>query len=137
MDRRTDRQSIILISGVLVTGGFGARTSTQLFLPHTGKTCSLKSLPDKRYVHTMDVVSDKIIICGGYYGTTTSCIQFLPTSSTGSWVYYATLAQGRSYHTSHVFQEDLLLMGGQERPNPGTTESIGKGTQYNLQQETR
>ena len=83
--------------------------------------------------HSLDVVSKKIIMCGGA-ATWTSCLEFLPTSSTGSWVNYTTLAQGRYAHTSHVFKDDLLLLGGDV--SKGTTEIIGKGTQYNLQQDT-
>jgi hypothetical protein len=133
---QTDRQTIyyIDISGVIITGGNGAGTSTEVFLPHTGKTCSLQSLPDSRHYHSMDTVANKTIICGGS-DTRTSCLEFLTTSSTGSWAHYATLAQGRYGHTTHSYQDDLLLMGG--AASQGTTEIIGKGTQYNLQQDTR
>ena len=83
----------------------------------------------------MDTIAEKIILCGGYDANSrTSCLEFLPTSSTGSWAQYATLAQGRYEHTTHVFQDELLLMGGSV--SPGTTEIIGKGTQYDLQQDT-
>ena len=78
--------------------------------------------------HSLDVVSKKIIMCGGA-ATWTSCLEFLPTSSTGSWANYATLVHGR-----YVFQEDILMMGGSF--SKGTTEIIGKGLQYNLLQET-
>ena len=86
----------------------------------------------------MDVVSNKIILCGGR-DTQTSCLQFLLTSSTGSWVNYTTLAQGRYGHTSqsHVFkdaEDATMLLGGYVSPR--TTELIGSGTQYNLQQDT-
>jgi hypothetical protein len=130
----TDRQSIIFISGVLITGGTGAKTSTELFLPHSGKTCSLQSLPDIRHHHSLDVVSKKIILCGGG-SSLTSCLEFLPTSSTGTWANYGTLAQGRYAHTSHSFQGELIMLGGSASSR--TTEIIGKGMRYNLQQDTR
>jgi hypothetical protein len=79
-------------------------------------------------------VGDKIILCGGD-DTRTSCLEFLPTSSTGSWAPYATLALGRYRHTSHVFKDDLLLLGGSVSKR--TTEIIGKGAQYDLKQDTR
>jgi hypothetical protein len=83
----------------------------------------------------MDTIAEKIILCGGGdTNTWTSCLEFLTTSSTGSWANYATLAQGRWGHTSHVFQDELLLLGG--LVSKGTTEIIGKGTQYDLQQDT-
>ena len=132
----THRQPIfnMLISGIIITGGRGAYTSTELFLPHTGKTCSLQSLPDNRYQHSMDVVSNKIIVCGGS-SSQTSCLQFHPTSSRGSWTNYATLAQRRYSHTTHVFQGDMMLYGGSASKR--TSEIIGKSTLYNLQHDTK
>ena len=133
----TDRLAInyIQISGVLITGGSGALTSTELFLPHNGKTCSLQNLPDNRYYHSIDFIGSKVLLCGGGAGSSrTSCLQFLPDSSIGSWVNFATLAQGRYSHASHVFNGDLLLMGGDDSRN---AEILGSGPQYNLQQVTR
>jgi hypothetical protein len=124
----------MLISGIIITGGRGAYTSTELFLPHTGKTCSLQSLPDNRYQHSMDVVENKIIVCGGT-SSQTSCLQFHSTSSTGSWTHYATLAQRRYGHTTHVFQGDMMLYGGSVSKR--TSEIMGKSTQYNLRHDTK
>ena len=127
------------ISGVLIAGGTGpsgASTSTELFLPHTGTSCSLQSLPDIRYKHSMDKVSDQIILCGGGQGPTqTSCLEFVPTPSTGSWKKYKTLAQRRYDHNSFAFKGDLILLGG--AANTQTTEIVGKGRKFNLKQDTR
>lgn len=124
-----------MVEGVLITGGYGALTSTELFLPHTGKTCSLQSLPDRREWHSLTVLSNQAILCGGGSGSfRTSCLQFLPNSSTGTWVNYASLAQSRYSHTAHVFQDKVLLLGGDD--SPGTAEIIGSDTRYNLHQDT-
>ena len=47
---------------VLITGGFGALQSAELFLPWNGSTCSLPSLPGERRWHTQTVGT----LCGGY-----------------------------------------------------------------------
>lgn len=127
------------IYGVLITGGGESGKSTELFLPDTGKTCSLQPLPDSRHRHSLDNVAGKIILCGGpTYSITdtrgTTCLEFLPNSSTGSWVQYATLALARFFHTSFSYQGDLLLMGGADSKT--TTEILGKGPQYDLLQRT-
>merc|ERR1719318_627493 len=70
-----------MVEGVLITGGYGADRSTELYLPQTGKTCSLQSLPNSRYHHSLDFFSNHIILCGGGSSSSrTSCLQFLPTS---------------------------------------------------------
>lgn len=121
--------------GVLVTGGAwgGAERSTQLYLPATGKTCSLASLPDNRVHHSMDYISSQVVLCSGG-SNSTSCLKFLTDSSNGSWASYATMAIPRNVHTTHVFQDKLLLMGGSSTE---TTEILGQGQQYNLQIGTR
>jgi hypothetical protein len=79
----------------------------------------------------MDTVAERIILCGGGDGSArTSCLEFLPTTSTGSWVYYATLAAGRFGHTSHVFKGEVLILAG--HVSRTSTEMLGKGLQYSI-----
>ena len=52
---------IITMPGIILSGGLGARTSVEVSVPSTGLSCSLPSLPDGRYGHTVD----SLIICGG------------------------------------------------------------------------
>ena len=77
----------ILAAGILIAGGehkrhwfVGDPTSTEVFLPGTGKTCVQADLPDKRYHHTLDTVGTTIVMCGGWrWGgdiIDTSCLQF-------------------------------------------------------------
>ena len=84
----------------------------------------------------MDFLKDHAVVCGGGGSTQTTCLQFLPNSTTaGSWVSYGTLAQSRYLHGSHVFQDQLILMGDHHRLKPRTTEILGKGLQFNLQHD--
>ena len=70
----------------MIAGGYEqAGKSVELFLPETGKTCYVASLPEERYEFTMDSVDNTgtVIACGGDT-TQTSCIQFRPTSAEGN-----------------------------------------------------
>jgi len=85
----------------------GITSSVEMFIPETGRTCRIQDLGDDRMGHTMDWVNNKVVICGGveeYTGN--SCIQF----SGGSWGRYATMAKGRSSHTSWVSRSGLVLL---------------------------
>ena len=70
-----------IVGGILIAGGLGADTSTEVFLPGTGKTCALADLPDKRYYHTLDTVGTTAVLCGGEYGDARiSCLEFSNTA---------------------------------------------------------
>ena len=113
-------------TGVLIAGGSGTGITTELFLPVTGKTCSLASLPSPRTGHTLNLVGSTIVLCSAK-----SCLQFQPSSGTGSWSSYSTLAESRYYHTSHVTQDGLLLLLGGDGSRE-TAELVGGGEGYNL-----
>merc|ERR1719369_1261585 len=112
---------------ILITGGGGARTSVELFYPQSGKKCSLHSLPQDRYYHTLDTLPGNIpILCGG--GRTTaaehSCLYF--SSPTSPWTSVnTTLAERRSVHSSWVHGGDLVLLGA--RYSPTTAETLYEG----------
>ena len=92
------------MTGILVSGGYGdAITSVEVFSPLTGESCSLPSLPDHRYRHTMD----GLLICGGDV-TTVSCLTF----SSGEWTRSNTLMEQRTDHTSWQTEEGVVLIGG-------------------------
>jgi len=93
--------------GIILSGGRAAnipitKTSVEVFVPSTGKSCSLPSLPDDRSYHTMDGT----LICGGY-GTTT-CLSF----SSGQWITSNTLVETRYSHSSWQTDQGVVLMGG-------------------------
>jgi len=93
--------------GILISGGFGELSSVEVLNPSTGKTCSLPSLPDKRYYHT----STGLTLCGGRYSksTSTNCITF----SSGEWVTSHTLAKERFTHSAWMTNNrNIILIGG-------------------------
>ena len=53
-----------------MSGGHGTYTTAEVFVPSTGLSCSLPTLPDDREYHTMD----SGYICGGDYPAYTSCL---------------------------------------------------------------
>ena len=121
-------------AGILITGSVGAYTSTEVFIPDTGKTCSLPDLPKSRYGHTLDTLGNTPVICGGG-DTGTSCLQFTPTSAGGVWTNYATIMESRYVHSSWVSSAGLVLMGGSLRST--TTEIVPSGVgNFSLVQNT-
>jgi len=127
--------------GIVITGGFNRGNSlvtTELFNPLTGKTCSIKDLPVGRYYHTLDQLEDgSLVACGGQgdsISTYKTCVRFEGSAPLGEWTDYSTLVYMRYYHTSFVYQGKILLMGG--GGSYKTTELVGEGEKYNLQQDT-
>ena len=93
--------------GLVMSGGYGANTSVEMFIPSTKHSCTLPSLPDERYGHTMSGLT----ICGGRYKSTTSttCLQL----SSGVWSVSHTLQDERYGHSSwQSDQQGVILMGG-------------------------
>ena len=104
-----------------------------MFLPSTGKTCSLQE-GTVRYGHTLDQLDDgKLLACGGW-GAELMCHQFVPSLPYGTWTISATLRNSRYYHTSLVTGGEVLLLGGQGSYN--TAEVVGSDQSFNLQQGT-
>ena len=85
-----------------------------------------------RYGHTLDQLGDgTVLACGGYLSSgEKTCEKFDGTF----WSQHSTLLYSRGYHTSLPGHHDLLLMGGDY--STATTELVGGGEQYNLQQDT-
>ena len=87
-------------------------------------------MPSARSGHTLDQLGDgTVLACGGYGDALTNCDKFDGTS----WSQHSTLLYMRNDHTSLPGHHDLLLMGGQY--SKATTELVGGGEQYNLQQD--
>jgi len=91
-------------------------------------------MPSTREGHTLDQLADgTVLACGGGYDgvdTVKTCVKFNGTS----WSQHSTQQFSRLYHTSLAGQHGLLLMGGYY--SRATTELVGGGEQYNLQQDT-
>ena len=130
----------IIFEGIVITGGNdggGTLTTTELFNPSTGKSCSIKDLPMNRIHHTLDQLEDgSLVACGGGTSSNTrkTCVRFGGSAPHGEWTDYSTLVYNRYGHTSFVSQGKILLMGGEGSRK--TTELVGEGEKYNLQQNT-
>ena len=106
-----------------------------MFLPSTGKTCSLQE-GTARNAHTLDQLDDgKLLACGGS-GADKMCHQFVPSLPYGTWTRYAGLREERTEHTSFVSGGKVLLLGG-EGISGTTAEVVGSDQSFNLQQRTR
>ena len=119
-----------------MAGGNGdnrIRRTTELYIPATGKSCFLQSLPRARSVHTLDRLDDGTIVACGGDGDQNTCVKFEASSPLGTWTNYAKpLVHNRAYHTSFVYQNKILLMGGYPAGSPNTAELVGGGIQFNL-----
>jgi len=127
--------------GILIAGGYrwDPLRSTEVFIPDTGKTCSLPDLPKENYGHTLDTLGNTPVICGGYGdggANLYSCLQLTATSAGGIWTNYATTRWGRHEHSSWVSSAGLVLMGGEYS---GTTTEIvpSGGANFTLVQNTK
>jgi len=99
------------LEGIIISGGEISyevpERSVEVFVPSTGESCFLPSLPDDRNDHTMD----KLTICGGY-DTKTTCLSF----SSGKWITSHNLVEERYSHSSWPTEEGLVLFGGWDSP---------------------
>ena len=107
---------------MLITGGSnsGAGDTAELYLPSSGRSCSLPRLPDDRRVHTQDSSG---LICGGY-DTQDTCIRWSPDR--GTWEEYLSLDVKRYYHVSWTPGTGVgtYLMGGNYDEGRRTTTLI-------------
>ena len=117
-------------TGLLISGGYEAETSVELFVPSTGQSCSLPNLPSKRSGHSMN----GFYICGGnedydspclvsnsWFGETwrtenenctspgTVCVHF----SSGQWqLAPQSFVKPRTGHMSWQTEKGLVLISG-------------------------
>ena len=114
---------IVMLSGILLCGGEGSLDSVEVFLPSSGLSCSLPSLPDPRAGHTID----NLLLCGGgeypALPSNSACL----TLSSGEWVTSHTLVSPRYGHTSWATDQGLLLLGGQDHFLESELVSPGEG----------
>jgi hypothetical protein len=146
-------KTYIIVVGILIAGGLGAKTSTEVFLPGTGQTCTLADLPDPRYDHTLNTLDNSGVLCGGGNGgdAMPSCLQFSITTGviiitiyivctqpvSGTWTSYGAALQEERYgHTSWVSPAGLVIMGGIISGSGTTTEIVNGGMNFTLVQRT-
>lgn len=67
----------IHFTGLIVAGGYDGRSllSSVEFLTAAGDSCSLPVLPYTVTGHTLDMVEDTLVACGGGYFHYTSCVR--------------------------------------------------------------
>ena len=97
----------LLISAILITGGYPFSATTELFVPSTGDSCQLPSLPVPSYGH----IQNGYLACGGR-NTGRNCLLFDDLTGTWNWT-PIVLRHYRMGHVSWSFGEDTLLMGGE------------------------
>ena len=114
--------------------------SVELFIPETGKTCSFPDLPGARYGHTMNMVGDALVVCGGrgdQKESRKSCVHLSPPSSS-VWTSYATTRNERYSHTAWVSPSgELLLVGGYSTEDAEIVNArTSTGREIRLEQDT-
>jgi len=94
-------------SGVIISGGAGVSRFVELYVPSTGFSCRLPSLPEwgPRKAHTMN---EKYICGGSNFYSRDNCIEF----ASGEWSKIATTAEYRDDSTSWLTPQGLVLIGG-------------------------
>merc|ERR1719186_1772130 len=118
-------------------GGGEDEHTVEVFIPDTGKTCSLSSLPDKRHTATLDTLDNTPVICGGGPGNNQNeCLQFTPTSPSGVWTNYADLMELRTGHVSWASSRGLMLMGGNTYGGTTTEMVPSHDVRFGLVQKT-
>jgi len=118
--------------GLLISGGWGGRTSTEIYNPATNTTCPGPDLPDGRFEHIAGVTDAGVILCSGLL-TPTSCLRLAAGNS--EWEQFATIS-ARFAHTSWVTSTGkLMLLGGTTDGDNSltTTEVVGEGPSFSLQ----
>ena len=93
--------------------------TTELYLVGTRRVCSLPPLPSPRFEHTMDIMDNMAVVCGGYRDKIgdgvqgKSCISFSPLSMEGTWENYTTLQYKYGFQAtpSWLSEYGLLLFG--------------------------
>ena len=101
-----------------MVGGNGADTSAEVWAPPPEEThCTLPDLPSDTYSPTVDTVEGRILAC-----YRDNCLELTGTG----WEAGPSTLHSRSFHTSAVTAEGLLLVGGNDSPT--TTELLpGEG----------
>ena len=96
------------VSAVLITGSGGpAGNGAELYVPSSGISCRLPSLPNYRTGHTSD---SNGVLCGG--SESDSCVQW--NLETRSWEEYLALDVDRVHHVSWTPDPEIgtYLIGG-------------------------
>merc|ERR1711962_1926180 len=84
--------------GLIITGGYGAETDVEVFPANA--SCKIPSFSQPgRYGHSLSVINDTLVACGGE-DTMTTCISW--KKGQDSWEDFHTLNEARYYHAAVV-----------------------------------
>jgi WD40 repeat protein len=120
---RSHHTATLLPNGkVLVTGGFGGSgtgvplASAELYDPTSNTWSSTGAMASPRRYHTATLLpSGKVLVAGGYDGTSDLASAELYDPNTGTWAPTACLAQARHHHTATPLPSgEVLLIGGED-----------------------
>jgi hypothetical protein len=119
---------------VISGGGQALNKWVEVFVPSTGYSCLMPSLPDDRKDHTMN----NMYVCGGDdFFARDLCIQFVE----GQWTSLSSTKESRDDHASWLTPQGLVLMGGSYNGGKSTEIITLKGGQggpgFNLNYESR
>ena len=89
-------------TGFLITGGYGAKGSVEVFIPSSGSQCSLPNLPKRTYSH----IQAGKTLCGGRDDT---CYTWL----WGEWQQTPNVLNRRRSMAENL-GEGILVLGGDE-----------------------
>ena len=113
---------VSISEAILITGGYGAEQSAEIFLPWQNSTCELPALPDERYEH----VQSGHKLCGGRSASTVrSCLQW--SVQQGGWVTLPlNLTEKRVLSSAWRDSQanSLVIMGGGDGAADETSETV-------------
>ena len=123
----------LIISAVLITGGWSAEQSAEIYHPDRDTPCVLPDLPDQRATHTQD----GSLICGGELESRRSCRRW----NAGAWdLVTESLTKQRGAHTSWTPTDGSVtyLMGGygSEITSEDITKDNSVSAPFTLQHKT-
>ena len=111
--------NISISAAILITGGFGALQSAEVFLPWTNTSCKLPSLPDKRVGH----VQSGQLLCGGFDSSTRrSCLKW--NKQGGNWTTLPVTLSEERWHSSGWARGDQLVIMGSSGAAWESSESV-------------
>ena len=112
--------NISISAAILITGGFGASQSAEVFHPWSNTLCQLPSLPNQRAGH----VQAGPLLCGGFvFSTRRSCLKW--SLQTGGWTTLPLrLPEERDDSSAWDHGDRLVIMGGSSYEARETSEGV-------------
>merc|ERR1712013_432552 len=102
-------------TGLIITGGYPPKTDVEVFPAKAN--CTIPPFPSPgRYYHSLSVINDTLVACGGKKGYSTWYTCILWKKGQDGWEYFHTLSSKRLERFGHaavaVDEEDIIILGG-------------------------